>query len=472
MLYDLNTAAAPDAKPFDVCVIGAGPAGITLALELARRNKRVALCEGGGFEWSEESQNLYQGNVVGDPYFDLHAARLRFFGGTSGHWTGWCHQLEEIDFARKDKISPLAHWPIQKKDLDPYLAGACAMLEIKPPAPSRLLSRDQGVREIFFGYSPPTRFGETYRKKVVDSKNIGLFLNANLVDVKATNGKVTSATFRSYSGKQATVSANKFVFAMGGIENSRQLLWQNAKNGGGLYARDLPVGRYWMEHPHFTVGGALVDFKVTTERRFFGLTPAKQTQLGILNCGLRLEPVSPSATRKMVKDLICVAPAVGKWAADLAGKDLVCGVKMRAAWEQAPAYDNRVSLSAKKDRFGAPTTTLNWRKGEIDRKTIRRTTAQFNEWLMARKFGRLQLESWVLGRAPYPTKDELGGYHHMGGTRMAASPSYGVVDSNCRVFGSQNLYVAGSSVFPSGGHANPTLSIVQLALRLANHIAA
>ena len=473
MLHDLNAGAAPDNKPFDVCVVGSGPAGITLALELAKKNKRVALCEAGGLEFSPDSQACYKGDVVGDPYFELDTARLRYFGGTSGHWTGFCHGLEDVDFAHKDRINPVANWPIGKKDLDPYLPGASTLLEIKPPPASKLLSTDQGIRQVFFSFSPPTRFGQKYRKQIVDSKNIVLFINANLTDTKASHGRVTSCAFRSYTGHKLEVSADKFVFAMGGIENNRQLLWQNAKTGGQLFSKDLPVGHYWMEHPHFTLGSALVDSELTNTRRFFSLTARKQAELGILNVGLRMEPLTDNGTKKLVRDLMCVAPSLGEKALEMAGRDLICGVRLRAAWEQEPRFDNRVALSpTKTDRFGAPLTTLYWRKSELDHKTIARSCAQFNEWLMKRKFGRLRLDSWVMGHEKYPTKDELAGYHHMGGARMSDSPRTGVVDQDCRVFGTKNLYVAGAAVFASGGHANPTLTIVQLALRLANHMAA
>jgi len=473
MLRDLNTGAPTDGQPFDVCIVGAGPAGISLALELARKNKRVALCEAGGFDLSEESQGCYEGETVGDPYFALNATRLRYFGGTSGHWSGWCHTLEPIDFARKDKINPLAHWPISKPDLDPYYAQACSLLEIKAPRGPRPLSTTKGIQELYFGYSPPTRFGTKYRQAITDSRNITLFLNANLTEVKASDGRVTSAAFQSYTGKKLNIVATQYVFAMGGIENSRQLLWHNSRNGGQLYAKGAPVGRYWMEHPHFSIGAALIDFGLVDVRQFFSLTPAKQMELGVLNCALRVEPLSPSAARRLVKDLLCVAPAVGAKVSDMMGEQLVCGVKLRAAWEQAPRFENGITLSTKtRDRFGIPSTVLTWRKSALERKTLTATTSQFNDWLMGRKLGRLKLDDWVLGRGDYPTGDELAGHHHMGGARMADSPTYGVVDRNLKVHGSKNLYVAGSAVFPSAGHTNPTLPIVQLSLRLANHLAA
>lgn len=474
MMHDLNGGPLSAPGRFDVCIVGAGPAGITLALALAKKNKRVALCEAGAFELTQLSQDSYKGSWVGDPYLELDAIRLRYFGGTSGHWTGYCRPLDEIDFLRKDRISPTAHWPIERRDIEPYLAEVCDIVEIKPPAPSRVIAPDLGLQEDFFAFSrPPVRFGDKYKKPIVNSKTITLLLNANLVEVNAKDGRIGACVFQSYNDKRQTIVADKFVFAMGGIENSRQLLWHAAKAPGAICAPNAPLGRYWMDHPHYTIGGALVDFKAPEQRRFFGLTPQKQMQLGVLNCGVRLEPLNPDQTQRMIKDLICVAPSLGEWAAGLAHRTVNCGLRVRAAWEAEPRFDNRVALSpAKKDRFGIPAPVLYWKHGPLDLKTVRTTALQFNEWLHTRKLGRLRLEPWVLGRGPYPKDDELGGPHLMGGTRMSDSVRDGVVDRNCQVFGSKNLYVAGSSVFASSGHSNPTVTILQLALRLADHLTA
>ncbi|MBW8812443.1 MAG: GMC family oxidoreductase [Caulobacterales bacterium] len=474
MLHDLNGGPLAAPGRFDVCVIGAGPAGITLAMDLAKKNKRVALCEAGAFELTQLSQDNYKGAWVGDPYLELDAIRLRYFGGTSGHWTGYCRPLDEIDFLRKDRINPDAHWPIERRDLDPYLADACAVVQVKPPPASRVIAPELGLQEDFFSFSrPPVRFGDKYRKPIVASKTITLLLNANLVGVEAKDGRITSCIFQSYNQKNQSIVADKYVFAMGGIENSRQLLWHAARSPGNICSPEAPLGRYWMDHPHYTIGGALVSFKAPAARRFFGLTPQKQMQLGVLNCGLRLEPASQDHTQRMIKELVCVAPALGEWAASLAHRSMNCGIRIRAAWEAAPVFDNRVALSpSRKDRFGIPAPTLYWRHAPLDLKTLRATALQFNAWLTSRKLGRLRLEPWVLGRGGYPSQDELGGPHLMGGTRMADNPREGVVDRNCQVFGSKNLFMAGSSVFSSSGHSNPTLTILQLALRLSDHLTA
>ena len=168
---------------------------------------------------------------------------------------------------------------------------------------------------------------------------------------------------------------------------------------------------------------------------------------------------------------MCLAPNLGKRLAELADKELICGALLRASWEQAPNRNNAVTLKDDADIFGIPRVNLRWQKTVLDRETINRSVVEFNDWLLEIDGGRIQLDGWMLNDGDYPTNQELAGNHHMGGTRMHGSSAYGVVDSDCKVFGSKNLYIAGSSVFTTGGHNNPTLPIVQLALRLAEHLA-
>ena len=120
MHVDFNLSANSLPKMADFCVVGSGPAGITLALELEREGLSVILLEGGGLDRSAESQDLYKGDVVGDPYYALESARLRYLGGSSNHWGGWCQPLGEFDFQKTEGF-PAAHWPIEKKRFRPIL---------------------------------------------------------------------------------------------------------------------------------------------------------------------------------------------------------------------------------------------------------------------------------------------------------------------------------------------------------------
>jgi choline dehydrogenase-like flavoprotein len=394
------------------------------------------------------------------------------------HWTGYCRPLTATDFAKKEGFEE-AYWPIEKADLDPFLSRASSILEIPAVPKDIVIDEKFGIKQIEFVFSPPVRFGYKYKAELDASRNIKYFTNTNLTLLENDGSRIVAAKVENFQGEKAEVRAEYFVLALGGLENSRLLLWSNEKANGSLLDPRAPLGRFWMEHPHYTLGKALVDvthrsyysMRNFVHRSFFTLTDDMRIKLGILKCGLRVEFLPHSGTLGLAKDLLCVAPTIGEWALSLAGDGLLCGTILRAASEEEPIYQNRIQLSkTESDRFGLPRIELYWKKTKKDLETIQKTALQFNEHLIAGNYGRIWLADWVLGIGDYPTNDEIGGPHHMGGTRMAESPKKGVVDRNCLVFGQQNLFVAGSSVFPSGGHANPTLTIVQLSLRLADHL--
>lgn len=461
---------------YDYCIVGTGPAGFTLALTLEASGKKILMLEGGKDHYTQESQDIYKGQVIGDKYFDLDAARLRYFGGTSNHWGGWCRNLDEEDFLAK-KGHPITEWPIRKNDLDPYLNKASSILNLNNIR-NDIIFEEDGIKEIDFVYSKPVvRFGqEKYKDYISKSKNIFLVLNANVLSIH-TNGKtVDYLNVVDEDRWQTKLSARIYILATGGIENSRILLWSNELSNGQLIKNNETLGKYWMEHPVFTVGEAFLTgdhaFKLLKHGRVF-FSPTKETieRFKILNCGLRLMPNAYSNdTKKILADIACIAPKIGKWAAHLFNKKLLCGARLDAQWEQVPRKENRIELSSEKDALGMPRVKLYWKKNDDDLRTLRTTSEVFGKYLAKNDIGRLRLKDWVLGKVDYPADDELAAYHHMGGTRMASSSTNGVVDGNCKVFGQNNLYIAGSSVFPSTGHCNPTLTIVQLAIRLGDHL--
>lgn len=428
----------------------------------------MVLCEGGGLEYTARTQDCYKGQIQGDPYFDLDVARLRYLGGSTNHWGGWCRSFEEHDFIRSD-ISEDLVWPIRKSDIDPFLDEACDILDISSDFGDGS-ANEFGIKPIGFKFSPPTNFAEKYYAELTSASNIALFLNANLVDVTVKDNRVVSAEFQSYRRHALSVRAKTFVFAMGGIENSRMLKWLHTRHGNQLYDQRLPVGNYWMEHPTFDLGDAMVETEIS-DQRFFSTSEASQVENGVLGCGLIIDGISRKQTTKLLNDLLCVAPALGRKLMEMADRRLVCGGKIKAAWEQFPTRSNRVELSrSETDEFGIPRPVLWWSKTDFDRRTAVKSLQSFNDWLMDADLGRLKVFDWVLHNGPYPTDDVLAGHHHIGGTRMGVDPDIAVVDKNCRVFGSENLYIAGSSIFTTAGHNNPTLPIVQFTLRLSDHL--
>jgi choline dehydrogenase-like flavoprotein len=475
MLIDFNSAVNTLPKHADFCVVGSGPAGMTVALELKRQGRSVLLLEGGGLEWSQESQEIYKGELIGDHYVPLDLARARLLGGTSNHWGGWSYPLTEYVFKRKSGFED-AVWPIEKKDLDPFVEQTRSVLDISPTPDDVVLDSEFGIKEFRVAFSK-VRFGQKYRDTLMSSQKITCVTNANLTGLKTDGHNVVAATVANFRGQSGSVKAKHFILAMGGIENSRMLLWFNHQTNGTLVDPRAPLGRYWMEHPGYKVGNALVDLKIPktdyhAQQLLLRFTEAVFRKLGILDCGIGLEEVQSIGTKGLLKDLLCVAPKAGEWAASLAGKNIVCGAKLIVGWEGEPVSSNHVRLSeTKRDRFGIPLVEVHWKKTDRDRATLQKALMHFGDYLMARNRGRIRLDEWVFGKGGYPSSaDEGVSYHHMGGTRMAHTVQNGVVDSNCRVFGQGNLYVAGSSVFPSAGEANPTFTIVQLSLRLAEHL--
>lgn len=456
-----------DNKNFDVVVVGAGAAGITITRELARLGHHVALVEAGDYELSEWSQEIYKARSIGDPYFDLDVARLRFFGGTTNHWTGYCRTFEVEDFER-EYLGEEFKWPIKNNELKPYLKTACNILEISDVFNDKIITQSD-IESFDIKFSPPVRFRNKYYNEIINNPKIHLFLNANLTDVLLANNRVTEIKINSYTNVAVNIKAKKYIFAMGGIENSRYLLYFYKKYRNNFISNDFALGKYWMEHPHFTLGEAIINEK-KVDGKFYSISANTQKKLGILNCGIRVEKLDYSATKTLIKDVSCLAPNLAKSFGKLLNKKIICGVRLVGVWEQAPNKNNRITLDTKLDRFGIPKPILKWKKNTIDRKTIVKTLEKFNHWLLDIDGGRIKLDDWIMNENNYPDNDLIAGCHHMGGTRMHENPRFGVVDKNCRVYGSENLYMAGSSVFTTGGHNNPTLPIIQLSLRLANHL--
>jgi choline dehydrogenase-like flavoprotein len=483
-------------RVFDVCVVGSGPAGITLARALAARGGTVALMEAGDREFSTESQDLYAGENAGLDYFPADVTRLRYFGGNSNHWGGRCRALDAHDFLPRP-YHPLSGWPIGREDLDPYAEETDAILDLPPARALPDLPVEQAENrfaQVRFRFSPPTRFAEKYGDEIAASERIHLFLNANLVDLRldADLATVAAAVFRSYrpGDPGASVRARHYCLCMGGLENPRFLLNARSQVPAGIGNGHDLVGRFFCEHPATEVGRILFEGAVPPGAGF-APSPAMLRANEVLNFNLLMTTHGLSLRRELARSLACANRFTKRLAAEVLGRWLDCGTgglakffrerrrddyrtgSLKVIAEQALNRDSRVTLGATRDRFGHRTLVLDWRLGELDWRTMRLSAVAMGLHLAEQGIGRVQVADWLLADDPEPAAGQITGlHHHMCTTRMSDDPRTGVVDRDCRVHGMSNLYIGGSSVFATVGHANPTYTIVQLALRLADHLGA
>ncbi|MEP2830811.1 MULTISPECIES: GMC family oxidoreductase [Alphaproteobacteria] len=501
----------------DLAIIGGGAAGITIAREMIGQGLSVTLIESGGFEFEPETQDLYEGESVGVGY-PLTSSRLRYFGGSTNHWGGWCRPLEPIDFEKRDWV-PYSGWPVTRADLDPFYVRACEVCQINSTAfddaaaweakgKPMPLAGDEVITR-FFLYSPPTRFGRKYRPDIERAKNIACYLHSNVLEIvpSENGGEVARLKVGTLSGARFTVKPKACVLATGGIENARMLLASNSVETAGLGNRNDVVGRFFMEHPHVPSPATFLvtdrDLLAEWYRTYTKMEGERGTTMirgclmfdeGYLRREKRLGTVMTFAPVRPVMAEPQPVPAGAseeerKQAERQAAEDETYrGILQLArssnsslppsgevgwrlgvgcASEQQPNPASRITLSDEKDALGMPRTRLDWRLKKEDADNLRA-----NIEAVARAFG-----GWGEGRVQvhFPKRDEWTeaegwGNHHLGSTRMAADPKLGVTNGDCRVHGISNLFIAGSSLFPTGATVNPTLTIVALALRLSDHL--
>lgn len=530
MHLDLAQADADIVRDADVCVVGSGAAGISAARRLLARGRSVLLLESGGLDYEREIASLNAGESVGQPYYDLEDARLRFFGGTTAIWGGRIAALDPIDFQHRPWI-PHSGWPFGIEALARYYDEARREFGLtEPPLSAEAVAQAIGApsfdrdRLALALWEFDGRFDRfTFRAcaDLVNHPRCTVATHATVTEIGLARGGsgVAELTVRSLSGRRLTVRPRTVLLAAGGIETPRLMLASRSVQSAGVgNDRDL-VGRFFMEHPHAR-GGRIAGGRPWSILRAFGrthriggrkaaalirLSDARQAQAGLLNTSLTIGARQPAEARQfwgmrayvgLKHDL---APTRSGRAAWITAKRMASWTQRQVdplrPWllqkagrlevalvvraEQAPNPDSRITLSSTgRDRLGVPRPVLDWRLNGLDTASVRGLVATLGDELARLGCGRVEPASWLEDEGgawrtdPMISVHPLAGYHHMGTTRMADDPAKGVVDGYGRVHGVDNLYVVGSSVFPTSGWANPTLTIVALALRTADRIAA
>jgi len=485
MLIDLNNQQIHKAIKYDVCIFGAGPAGITLARTLAAKGQIVALVEGGGLEYSEVSQSSYEGKNIGELKNErISGCRLRFFGGASNHWGGRCAIPSNFNFERPD-FEGLPGWPIKLDDVLAYLPKALEIVDIPTDAfshPRAPFDSQLFISDVKALSRPPTHFGDKYLTEIKSSSKIHAYINANLININLRkNGDSLSGTeVRNYNGDHFVFTAKHYVLALGGIENARILLNSDKQLVNGIGNHSGFVGRCFMDSLNVEFGRFVVE-NMQIMRQGIELNPSfKLLKMhGIGNAVLAFDPhvhIEQYGRLKVLKSAVLDAICKSEFATDILRKfnDLDCqgdGV-ITSMIEQSPNPDSRIILDTEQDRFGLRKVKLDWRLSNEDRKTIRILGFESAKELARMKIARVQLKDFILDdRLEIPSSAIDPHCHHMGTTRMSTNQNFGVVDENCKVHNLSNLYIAGSSVFPCCGGVNPTLTIIMLSLRLSDNIA-
>lgn len=517
MMLDFESDPIP-AEGFDVCLIGAGAAGIALARALAPSGLRVAILESGGGRREEATEDLQRSLVTGRPHAGIHSGRTRRFGGTTTIWGGQALPLQAIDFAHRPWV-PHSGWPIGEADLVPHYAAARAIMGLREPhfdariahfAGRRLPSFAPGTVEYAASqWSPQPDFARAYRGELAAAPNVFIWQHANVSEILPDTGgtRIEAVEVRSLNGRKARVTAREFVLCAGGIESARLLLVSRSRWPAGLgNAHDL-VGRYFQDHASVACGRLTplnraglhdaFDLSYHDGAKFFPKLlahPEFQQREGILNALVNVIPeIEPESLAQFLKD-VARALVLRKWnpvprkGVRLDPRQL--GTIAAAGWrfavrrrafvprggpirleahvEQEPNPESRIQLAEECDALGLPRTRLTWKPTEAS-------------WRTARCFSTLagaQLEQAGLARfeSTLPARDDdAEGWlaitgdlnHHIGTTRMHEDPRHGVVDAHCRVHGLPNLSIASSSVFPTGGSSNPTFTLLALTYRLA-----
>jgi choline dehydrogenase-like flavoprotein len=524
VLSDARELAGDQEVEADVCIVGAGPAGISIARELVGNGARVWLLDSGSKDVERRAQQLNRGQSAGYPIHRLHQSRVRAFGGTTRHWfapgdeTWAARPLDAIDFEVRPGI-PHSGWPFDRAHLDPYYVDAQALCRLGPfdydaaswaePSHTPSLPLPSGPVETTIFHHGTAGF-DGYFEELVRAPNVTLLLHASVVDLATTDAPdvVDRVEVRRDDGSRCFVRARLVVLAAGGIENARLLLLSNRVHRRGLgNDRDL-VGRFFAERLSARSGylvpaaqelvgraGLYAIHEVVPGVRVQGalrVRDAAQRERQLLNCAFFLLARNLSLTAEAVRSIASLVKARRRRPLPFATvpghlRNITTGVgdlgafaldrvrrpdqtrevlALRVQAEQAPNPSSRVTLGTRHDPFGQRVARVDWRPQASDRASIRASQEMVDTALRAAGLGHVEL---MLGDEDPPALIE-GNFHHLGTTRMHVDPAHGVVDADCRVHGVRNLFVAGSSVFPTYGCSNPTLTVVALALRLADHL--
>ncbi len=530
----------------DIAIVGGGPAGIAIAREFADTAIRVLVIESGGCEYEADIQSLNAVENIGEPLAQMPTAtqgrgydgalawlndipafelRNRMLGGSSHTWIGKCAAFDETDFALRPWLR-LSGWPLERKQLLPFLERAGKILNLGPnrydeslfallhTSPEDLGLDQRQLRPFFWQFShmhhpraEPTRFSCLAHD--TKASNIDFLTHATVtrINVADQGRRVSSLDLASSIGRTATVQASTIVLCGGGIENARLLLASNAVVPTGIGNRHDVVGRYLCDHPRTSLcrfTGPDID-KIARHFNFYGLSHAGRThfylrglslspdiqrQENLTNCAaypvqIHAQDDPWAALKRLIKgvgttlkdDLLTVARstdmvAIGLYDRMVRKRGLPhrsTELRFDVMAEQQLNPESRITLSQRRDRFGQPLARIDWKIGTPEVESVKRLARTISDEFTRVGLPTPRLPDWIISNADTDATF-MDMAHPSCTTRMGTDPRSSVVDTNTMVHGMDGLFIAGSSVFPTPGHANPTLMLLALSIRLADHL--
>jgi choline dehydrogenase-like flavoprotein len=514
---------------YDYCIIGTGPAGLTLANELLISGKKICIIESGSKNISNKNQKLKKIISIGEIKIK-DKSRERAWGGTSNTWAGLSAPLDEVDFEK---------WPIKYSDLERYYEklenyGFARLEDYNIESFDEIKKSGDFVfpigkleEKIFIASDPPLNFGKKF-EDLLKKPNVDVFLDSTVVKLNVQHSVLNKVDIINSNGDKSEIKAKKIIICAGGLESTRLLLISKVGN------ENNQVGKYLMNHPKNNFGILELYKPVKNIPYLFGylksgfakyaglrISDDLQRKMGIQNCYIRFEPMFPWTDSRGVyatvnlskraktllnwwknkqkgvvnlkdwnetgddndnvspKKSLSVFKALFLILFDLKAVFLytinrlqnkkeisIKKIRLRNFMEMEPSFENKMTLSSELDVYGSPLPIVDINTTELDKKSIIQLHEIFKEDVERKNIGKFIGD--LKNASPWPIISDSS--HHLGGTIMGTDKNKSVVDINLKVHSVDNLYICSGSVFPSSGCANPTYTICALAIRLAEHL--
>jgi choline dehydrogenase-like flavoprotein len=526
VIHDFTAAErdglAPETQTWDLCIVGAGAAGLALAAEFLGTPWRVIVLESGLREPDALGDDLNLLESVGLRHDGWRDGRVRSLGGTTRAWGGQLVPMRASELAPRSWV-PGSGWPLELQELEPYYRRAERVLRIEGPPYDETVWRRFGItppafdpaqfRVRFSQWASLGRrnFAVLWRRELDRSNNVSVLLDATAVALECASGgeHCDAVRVRARSGREARVHARSFVLACGAIETARVLLASTGSGANGVANSSGLVGRFFQDHVSYVAGEVEPASRQAVQNlfdpRYVGSTmysvkleptDAVMRCEGWLNAMGHLAFQIPEALgwmelRRILRSLQAGRPALPspdealallrgsveltrlvltRYFANRRRSPGAGSIRLLVDSEQAPNSESRVTLDGRADPLGMPRARLEWRITDLERKTLTGFATR-----IAAEFHRLGLGTIRLADAPdFELRDVPGAardiFHHMGTARMSDTPRSGVTRADLRCHDVDNLFVAGAAVFPAGGIANPTFTALALSVRLADHL--